>query len=72
MLNNNKLKQLRKANGWTYTQMLSHLAKEQGVYCSPSSLSGYENGRTKNCPPHLLFALAALYSVEPQELLINL
>ena len=70
MLNARKLKTLRHANGWTYTQMLSRLAKDCGAYCAPATLANYENGRTKHCRPEMLFALAKLYDVESKDLLI--
>ena len=69
MIDGKKLRKLREACGWNPTQMLAHLAKEQGVYCSPSSLSSYELGRVKNCTPDTLFALAKLYDVKPEDLL---
>lgn len=72
MLDHKKLAELRKNNNWTYPQMLGHLAAEQGVYCTTQSMAAYEKGRTKNCPPHLLLAIARLYCVKPEELLIDL
>ena len=68
MLNGTKIKELREACGWTPTEMLSHLAKEQGMWCSPSSLRSYELGRTKDCSSGLLFAMAKLFDVKPEDL----
>ncbi len=69
MLNANKLRLLRKANGWTYTELLKRLAEEQGVYCGATAISAYERGKIKNCRIELLLALAAVYDVGLEELL---
>ncbi len=69
MLNAKKLRMLREACGWTPTEMLDHLAKEQNTYCSQTSLSAYELGRYSP-KTKMMFALAKLYSVSVEELLI--
>ena len=69
MLDYKKLQMLRKANGWTYTQLLTELAQQHGIYVPPSSMRAYEKGGIKRCPPELLLALAKLYDVQPEELL---
>ena len=71
MLNRKKLIMLREANGWTHTQMLQELAKSQGVFIAPASIAGYEKGTIEDCRPSLLFALARLYDVPPEDLLIS-
>ncbi len=71
MLNAKKLKMLREACGWTRTQMLVALAKEQGTYCSYSCLCEYENGRIKNPRTNMLLAMARLYDICLEELLIE-
>ena len=68
MLNAKKLRMLRSANGWSQTQMLEALAKEQRAYCSQSMLRQYELGRIKNCNHDLLMALARLYDVSVEDL----
>ena len=72
MLNHNKLRELREASGWTYNQLAQNLASQQSTYCSPQSLSAYEKGRIKNCSLHIAVALAKLYDVPLDDLLINI
>ena len=71
MLNAKKLILLREVCGWTRTQMLEALAKEQGIYCSYPSLCSYELGRVKNPRTEIIQAIARLYDVKLEELLIS-
>lgn len=69
MLDHEKLTYLRKACGYTRTQMLKKLAEDQHIFISHQQLAQYESGKVRNPAPLILLSLASFYCVSPSELL---